>query len=266
MPTMSRWLGPVSILVLVACVAAPGRAQTSAQDEEAHRRFEAGQLAFGDGRYETALSDFRAAYELSHHAELLYNVGQCADRLRRDADALEAFERYLREAGDGARYRREVEARLDVLRAAVARGTAAAPDVTLPVTTASEPADGTAVPIDARPDEPSEGSSSASIATGPAAEPIVVAVVGAALLVGGAVCLGLGEVDRATVEHPASDATWPAIADAAGRGPVLEGVGIAGLVVGAIGMAVGIVWAVSGASARAEVRASLSGLSIQGAF
>jgi len=60
---------------------------------------------------------------------LLYNVGVSADRLRRDDVALAAFERFLREVPVHPR-RREVEARVVVLRASVAAS--AQPGATAP--------------------------------------------------------------------------------------------------------------------------------------
>jgi tetratricopeptide (TPR) repeat protein len=231
----------------------------STSDEEAHRRFEAGQLAFADGRYETALGDFRSAYELSHRAELLYNIGQCADRLRRDREALEAFDGYLSEAAGDARFRREVEARVAVLRAAVEASAAAPPppesELELPEETAQQEG---APEVDLGP------------ASAPAEAPvaaIAVASVGGAVLAAGVVLLVLGELDRATVEHPAAGSTWAAISDAASTGPVLEGAGVAALAVGAVALVGGIVWATtSSGERRTEVRASLSGLSIAGTF
>jgi len=219
--------------VLAACcvmsVASSGvvaHAQTSdataasTEETEAHSRFEAGRLAFAAGRYEDALHDFELAYALSHRPELLYNVGQCADRLRMDARALEAFEGYLREAGDHAQYRTEVEAHV------VRDGAAAAsvPEVEPEAVVATPP--------------PSTASSSS-------ADPLPWIVIGtsAAVAIAGAVMLGIAESDRATVENAPMDARWSAVADAASRGPILEPVGIACLAVGVAGAVIGVVLA-----------------------
>lgn len=86
-----------------------------ARDAEARALFEAGRVAFSDGRFEDALQYFTRAYELSGRAVLLYNVGTSQDRLRHEAEAVAAFERYLELAPD-APNRREVEGRLRVLR------------------------------------------------------------------------------------------------------------------------------------------------------
>jgi hypothetical protein len=118
----------------------PARAQTStadtsdeateavstSHDEEARALFEAGRIAFRDGRFEEARGHFQRSYELSGRAELLYNIASADDRLRHDEAALRGFEQYLAEVAD-APNRAEVEARIAVLRAAIAANTPAAP-------------------------------------------------------------------------------------------------------------------------------------------
>ena len=108
------------------------------RDEEARQLFEAGRLAFTAGRFESALHSFERAHELSDRALLLYNIGTCYDRLRRDRQALETFRRYLAEVPDAAN-RAEVEARVAVLEDAIGEGGATpAPDVG-PVAVEPEP-------------------------------------------------------------------------------------------------------------------------------
>ncbi len=81
--------------------------------------FEAGSLAFDNARYDDAVEYFPRAYEPSGRAVLLHNVGVAADRLRRDTEALEAFEQFLAQVPAHPR-RRDVEARVEVLRLAAA--------------------------------------------------------------------------------------------------------------------------------------------------
>ena len=88
---------------------------STARDEEARRLFQAGEMAYADGRYENALSRFREAHELSGRPRLLFNIAAASERLRRDDDAIGYYEQYL-EALPEAPNRREVEARLEVLR------------------------------------------------------------------------------------------------------------------------------------------------------
>ncbi len=90
------------------------------RDVEARAIFQSGRDAYARGEYAQALEAFRDAFELSGRAELQFNIGQAADRLRRDREALGAFEAYLT-AVPGAENRVEVEARMRVLRSEIAR-------------------------------------------------------------------------------------------------------------------------------------------------
>lgn len=88
-------------------------------DEEARSVFRAGETAFNGARYADALAHFRRAHELSGRPELLYNIGVAADRLRRDEEALAAFEQFVAEVADHPRLR-DAHARIEVLRAQIA--------------------------------------------------------------------------------------------------------------------------------------------------
>jgi tetratricopeptide (TPR) repeat protein len=57
--------------------------------------FDAGSVAFRQGRYEDALSSFEQAHRLTKDPVLLFSIGMTLDRLRRDADAVHAFEAYV---------------------------------------------------------------------------------------------------------------------------------------------------------------------------
>jgi len=95
------------------------QATDPSRDAEARGLFDAGRTAFEAGRYADALGYFTRAHELSARPALLFNIGTSHDRLRHDADALIAFEAYLQSVPD-ARNRAEVEARIALLREAVA--------------------------------------------------------------------------------------------------------------------------------------------------
>lgn len=110
------WLIASNPLALRAQEASP--ATNDARDREARNLFEAGRLAYDDGRFEEALGYFQKAFDLSQRPELLYNVGSAAERLRQDDKALAAYERYLRELPT-ADNRGNVEARVDILRDAL---------------------------------------------------------------------------------------------------------------------------------------------------
>jgi tetratricopeptide (TPR) repeat protein len=96
-----------------------GSAQSKADDAAAREHFERGRVAFAETAYEEALVHFREAYRLSHRGQLQYNIGISADRLRRDDEALEAFEHYLAETENPSRAQ-EVQKRIEALRLAIA--------------------------------------------------------------------------------------------------------------------------------------------------
>jgi len=85
------------------------------RDQQARTHFELGRGAYDEGRYRDAWAEFREAYRLSQRPELLFNVGQTADRLGEDTDALKSFEMYL-ERLPNAGNRRDVENRVRALR------------------------------------------------------------------------------------------------------------------------------------------------------
>lgn len=89
-------------------------------DREARTLFEQGRVAFDEGRFRDAWDYFHRAYQLSKRPKLLYNVGQSADRLRMDREALKAFKLYLKKVPD-ADNRKEVEARVKALEERFAR-------------------------------------------------------------------------------------------------------------------------------------------------
>jgi hypothetical protein len=98
--------------------------QSAADKKEADRKarelFERGRTAFKDGKYRDAWEHFRDAYLLSKRPELLYNVGQSADRMRMDSEALAAFKLYLQRLPN-AENRKEVQSRISFLEKQVKR-------------------------------------------------------------------------------------------------------------------------------------------------
>ncbi len=91
-----------------------------ADDERARGLFEQGAAAYAAGHYEAALGFFQESYALSGRATLLFNIGTSADRLRQNETALANYEAYL-EAFPRAENRGEVSSRVSVLRDALAQ-------------------------------------------------------------------------------------------------------------------------------------------------
>jgi tetratricopeptide (TPR) repeat protein len=265
---MRRWLGWALAIGLVIATPTLVRAQGAdeSMDTEAHALFEAGRTAFSAGRFVDALAHFQSAYDLSHRAVLLYNIGQCHDRLRHDTEALAAFEGYL-EAIPDAPQRGEVESRIAILREATARSA-----TTATTETQTETETEVTPPVVTPPDEPPQSEAAAPVAEShdAGAGPWVLLGVGAAVAIAGAILVGVAFSDISTVENAPANSDFSAVRDAYDQAPVLSGVGWASLGVGAAMAVVGIVWGVAGSSSgggeHAELHVVPGGLSLTGAF
>ncbi len=181
-------------LVVASALWSPGDAHAQLAEIEgepdARTAFQMGQASFHNGQYEGAMRAFQEAYRLEPRPELLYQIGESARRAGRLRRALDALERYLRETSAVHPRRASVERKVTELREAIARGDADVPE-------------------------------------GPGAAPWIVAAVGGALLVAGAILLGAG----------------------IGSGDdTLLGVSIPFLAVGVVGVAGGLYWGLSSRS------------------
>jgi tetratricopeptide (TPR) repeat protein len=117
----------VGLLVwsVAAGVLAQGASESS--DAEARALFNAGQVAFEDARFDDALGYFKRAHELSGRPGLLFNIASAAERVRKDAVALGAYQSYL-EALPDAPNRRFVEGRIRFLKQAMSAAESEAPE------------------------------------------------------------------------------------------------------------------------------------------
>lgn len=113
-----RWASAVALLLSMFSTV-PAAAQRTANDATARKYFEAGRVAFEQADYESALVYFQHAYRMSRRAALQYNIGVAAERLQRDEEALEAFERYLEETKNPTRGS-AVRVRIKALRRSIA--------------------------------------------------------------------------------------------------------------------------------------------------
>ncbi len=97
---------------------------TKAADEEARTHFSAGVNLLKDParpRYDEAYIEFKKAYSLVSSPKILGNLGLCAMKLERDAEAIDAFTRYLSDVPDlPADERTQVERDLATLKATLA--------------------------------------------------------------------------------------------------------------------------------------------------
>ncbi len=95
-----RLRSPLVIAAVLGCAAAHAEGVAPSIDDEVKKHFGLGNDLYGEGRYADALVEYDEAYRLSKNWRVLYNRGQCLVMVRREPEAIEAFERYLAEGGD----------------------------------------------------------------------------------------------------------------------------------------------------------------------
>jgi hypothetical protein len=117
-----RRLLVASVLVCCTSLAGSARAQapTESELEEARHAFEVASQSFERGDYETAAEEFRAAYALSRHPDILYNVYLAEERAGRQAEAAAALAAHLEVAEISDEQRTLLSQRLERIRARVA--------------------------------------------------------------------------------------------------------------------------------------------------
>lgn len=104
---------------LVASIVLVGTATAHAQptvDPRVQRHFELGNELYAEGRYDDALVEYDEAYKLSKNWKIHYNRGQALVMLRREPEAIEAFETYLKEGGAEVPEERRVAVEQDLAK------------------------------------------------------------------------------------------------------------------------------------------------------
>lgn len=114
-----------SMISLAGPVAAQDRTYSDAELAEARHSFDVATHAFETGDYETAVSEFRAALELSGAADLYFNIYLSEERAGNLAPAAEALDQYLSHGTLDDEQRGLLTGRLARLRARIASHTPA---------------------------------------------------------------------------------------------------------------------------------------------
>jgi hypothetical protein len=110
-----------ALLSLIALLIA-GSARNAAADETAARaHFDKGLTLLDAGDHARALEEFRAAYADWQNPKILLNIGTTLRALGRDAEAANAYARYLRESGADEERAAEAKAVLDEIDPRVGR-------------------------------------------------------------------------------------------------------------------------------------------------
>jgi len=105
-----------SLLMILSISILAARAQAQADPKAAAREhFAKGVAAFDDRRFAEAAEEFEEAYRLSPAFVVLYNIGQVDVVLGRSVDAVDAFDKYLKEGASAVppERRREVEGEIE---------------------------------------------------------------------------------------------------------------------------------------------------------
>lgn len=94
-------LRALALALVVACLLTLVSGRARAQSDAAARaHYERGVALFDEGQFTAALAEFEAAYEASHRAPILFNIGQIQARLGRAVESADTLRRYLAEGGD----------------------------------------------------------------------------------------------------------------------------------------------------------------------
>jgi tetratricopeptide (TPR) repeat protein len=248
----------IAAFLLVSSNSAYAQADASrdARIAEAKRAFAEGTQAYDEGDFETALARFRRAYDLTKSPDLLYNIATVSDRMRRDEEALEAYEGYLSER-PGSPDREHVEGRIEVLRAAIEAQRRAALEAELEARQAA---------IEAAAKVKAERPLTQYVGPGPG--PWITIGVGSASIVTGAVLLGLGIHDQNEVSDAPAGASFADYENMVDRGPRRTKAGAALMGIGAAGIIGGVIWQLTGGREEEipEVSLGPTSITIKGRF
>jgi tetratricopeptide (TPR) repeat protein len=235
----------------------PPEEDAAARDARAREHFQGGAEALGQGRYEFALAAFQEAYRLSQRPGLLYNIALAHDRLRQDREALDAYERYLAEAGEIGN-RAEVERRVDVLRRTLATSEQSAQ--TEATESAGGAESGTVSLVETTTAAPADDGGTDLL-------PWVVIGASGAVAITGAVLFIVGRGDSANVEDAPPGSSWSEYEAASDRGGLFQTLGVVAMAAGLAGVAAGVgLLVLGGQDDEAEVYLAPFGAGMRGRF
>jgi tetratricopeptide (TPR) repeat protein len=98
------------VLAVLLALASLARAE-SPLEKEARLKYQAAQKAFDAGRYDEALTQYQASWDLTHYPAIIYRMALCQELLGHREEAVTMYKRYL-EAEPESERRATVEARL----------------------------------------------------------------------------------------------------------------------------------------------------------
>jgi tetratricopeptide (TPR) repeat protein len=255
----------LSFVAAVGCLCVPslGSAQeatgqeaesepSSGSQERARGLFMAGRAAIEEGDYEGAYRYFLESYELSQRPELLFNIANAAERLRRDDEAVRYYRQYLEESPD-ADNRAYVNGRIRALEASL-------PDEEDAGEEESDTAEEAAAPPAPRPSSGGDGGATMGWA---------IFGVGAGVAIVGAILVGVSAGERSAVDNAPDGSPWTAYEGSHELANALAPAGGVLLGVGVVAAVAGIVIAVTASPSRTEqvsLRVSPTSVALAGRF
>jgi tetratricopeptide (TPR) repeat protein len=248
--------GAVAAFALLCCLAA--NAQQKAE-EEARAQFDAGVALFEKGQFAQASVAFARAYELRPSYRILYLVGKCENEQGHFALSLDAYTRYLAEAGDQIDKERQDEVRAEIKRLGALVGTVVIETTTAGATVYVDDVRQGETPLD-KPVFVDLGRHVVVVKKG--ADELhreVVKVAGGQRVVVAVADRGTGQEAAGPGGEPGTEGGDGAAGEEPGRGRGLLIGGIAALAVGVGGGVVGGVFAAKRGDALDEMDASRSG-------
>lgn len=277
MRLMMRTTSSAFVLFVVALTCAlPAAAQRDNQ-AEARSLYDAGVVAFEDGRFEAALARWQEAYDLTSLPALLYNIGTAHDRLGQAEEAATDYREYLAAVPD-ADNKNYVERRLALLEeqveaARVAAARQAELDARVDAETDTETDLGSGVQEGSgeSADEAAAGVQSPSHESGPPVGAIVTTAAGGALLIAGLATALVSNGRHSDLESSCVDGLCGADAQSDIDG--LRRINLTTdvlLAVGGLATLTGVIWWIVGGGsdddARAQVDVGLGSVSVRGRF
>jgi tetratricopeptide (TPR) repeat protein len=103
---------PTFLALSIASGLPSGRSARAADGDvraAAREHFQKGVAAYADQRFAEAADEFEAAYRLSPAFKLLYNIGQVSVALGRSVEAVDAFDKYLKQGASAISAERKAE-------------------------------------------------------------------------------------------------------------------------------------------------------------
>ena len=91
---------PSMIAIALVLATTPARAEPSTK-AQAKQHFKQGKALQDAGKYDDAATEYRAAYDLDRRPEMLFNIAQVYRLGNRKQPAIDYYQQYLAEQGDG---------------------------------------------------------------------------------------------------------------------------------------------------------------------